>query len=98
VHALTFFSTCSAHALTVKQAAATVLQIVALTPATSNSKDDSNHMTHNHRFASNSMNESNSRTANTVGTPTTAGTIAKVMKPLPECREDKHNMDTFNMR
>ncbi len=48
--------------------------------------------------ASNSMNESNSRTANTVGTPTTEGTIAKVMKPLPAYREDKHNMDTINMR
>jgi hypothetical protein len=85
------------HAFTVKQAAAMVLQIVALTPATSNSKDDSNHMTHNHRIASNSMNESNSRTANTVGTPTTEGTIAKVMKPLPAW-EDKHIMDTINMR
>jgi hypothetical protein len=40
-----YFLAYAQHALTVKHAAAMVLQGVALTPATSNSKDDSNHMT-----------------------------------------------------
>jgi hypothetical protein len=49
-------------------------------------------------YTSNSRNESNSRTANTVGTPTTAGMLAKVMKPATACREDNNKIDTINMR
>ncbi len=71
----------------------------AVTTATSNSKDDSNNMTaHNSRNASNSRYEGNSRTANTVGTPTTAEMLAKVMKPATACSEDNNNIDTINMR
>jgi hypothetical protein len=45
-------------------------------PATSNIKDDSNIMIgHNSRNASNSMNESNNRTANTVWTPPKTKTV-----------------------
>jgi hypothetical protein len=47
---------------------------------------------------SNSRNESNARTANTVGTPKTAGMLAKVMKPATACREDNSNIDIINMR
>jgi hypothetical protein len=76
----------------VKQAAVT--QAAAVTTATSNSKDDSNNMTAHMR-----RNGSNSRTANSVGTPTTAGMLAKVMKPATAaCREDNDNINTINMR
>jgi hypothetical protein len=51
-----------------------------VTPAISNSKDDSNSTTtHNDRNASNSKKESNNSTANTVGTPAKAGTLAKAV-------------------
>jgi hypothetical protein len=79
------------HALTVTQAA-------AVTTTTSSTEDDSNDTTtHNNRNASNSWNESNSRTANKVRTPTTAGILAKVMRPATACREDNINIDTINM-
>jgi hypothetical protein len=78
---------------------AAVTPAVAVMTATSNSKDDSNNMTaQNSRNASNSRIESNSRTANTVGTPTIAGILAKVMKPATACREDNNNIDIINMR
>ncbi len=48
--------------------------------------------------AHNSRNESNSKTASRVGTPTTAGMLAKVMKPATACREDNNNIDIINMR
>jgi hypothetical protein len=54
---------------------------------------NSNSMTaYNNRNTSNSWNERNSRTANTVGTPTTAGIIAEVMKPATACREDNNHI------
>jgi hypothetical protein len=37
------------------------------------------------------------RTKATVGKPTSAGMIAKVMKPATACREDNNNIDTINM-
>ncbi len=79
----------------------TAMQAVAVTPlpATSNNKDDSNSMTAlNSMNAGNSRNESNNRIANTVGTPTTAGMLAKVMKPATACREDNNNMASINIR
>jgi hypothetical protein len=49
------------------------MQAAAVTTVASNIKDDTNNMiAHNSRNARYSRNESNSRTANTVGTPTTA--------------------------
>jgi hypothetical protein len=53
-------------------------------PATSSSKDR--------------RNESNNRTANTVGTPSTAGILAEEVKPATACREANNNMDTINIR
>jgi hypothetical protein len=68
-------------------------------PTTSNSKDGSNNRTaYKNRNASNSRNESNSRIANREGMPTTAGMIAKVMKPATACREENININTINMR
>jgi hypothetical protein len=61
--------TTAQHALTVTQAAAT--QTAAVMTVIRYSKDDSNNMT-----IHNSRNASNSRTANTVGTPTTEGMLA----------------------
>jgi hypothetical protein len=59
----------------------------AVTPVTSNSKDESNNMTaHNSRNESNSRNEINSRTAHTVRM--TEGMLAKVMKQATACSED----------
>ncbi len=69
------------------------MQAAALPPATSNSKDESDNMT-----AHNNRNASNSRTANTVGMPITAGMIAKVMKPATACREDINNKNTIDIR
>jgi hypothetical protein len=51
-------------------------------PAIRNSKDDSNSMT-----GYNSRNESNNRTANSVGTPAKAEMLEKVVKPATACRE-----------
>jgi hypothetical protein len=65
--------------------AVALMQAAVLTPTTSNSKDDSNSMT-----AYNNRNASNSRTTNTVGTPTTAGMIAKVIEQATACREDNN--------
>jgi hypothetical protein len=63
-------------------------QSIAVTPATSISKDNSRIMTApNSRNASKSRNESNNRTANTVGNPVKAGTLAKVKRPATACRE-----------
>jgi hypothetical protein len=42
--------------------------------------------------ASNSRNENDNRTANTVGTPTTAGMLAKVVRPATACRVANNNM------
>ncbi len=57
---------------------ATAVTQAAVKPATNNIKDDSNIMiTHNSRKASNSKNESNNRSANTVWTPPKAGMLAK---------------------
>ncbi len=42
---------------------------------------------HNCRDASNSRNESNNKTANTVATPEKAGMLAKVVKPATACRK-----------
>jgi hypothetical protein len=71
----------------------------AVTPLTSSSKDNSNNMTaHNTRKESNSRNDSNSRTNSTVGMPTLAGMLAKLMKPATACRDDNNNMGTINMR
>jgi hypothetical protein len=68
-------------------------QATALTPATSNSKDDSNIMTaHNSRNQSRNRNESKNKTANTVGTPGKAWTLAKVVKPATACREANHKV------
>jgi hypothetical protein len=56
---------------------AAVTQTAAVTTEISNRKDDSNNMTtHNSRNASYSINESNSRTTNTIGTPTTEEMLA----------------------
>jgi hypothetical protein len=63
-------------------------------PATSSSKDNR----HNSRNASDSRNESNNRTANTVRTLTTAGILAKEVKPATACRETNNNMNTINIR
>ncbi len=65
---------------------------IAVTPATSNSKDDSNSMTvHNSRNASN-------RTANTVGMPAKAGMLENLAKPATTCREANYSRDTVNIR
>ncbi len=71
--------------------ATTGAQAIAVTPATSISKDDSRIMTGcNSRNTSKSRNESNNRTANSVWTPAKAGTLAKVKKPAKACREANH--------
>jgi hypothetical protein len=53
---------------------------------------------YNSRIASKSSNESNNRTTDTVGAPTTAGILAKVMKPATASKEDRNNIDTINTR
>jgi hypothetical protein len=86
---LSLCKTIYSYAFIVTQAAA-----VSLLPETSSNKDDSNSLTaHNSINAGNSRNESNNRVANTVGTPTIAGMLAKEMKPATACREDNNNMD-----
>jgi len=53
-------------------------QETAMTPAISNSKDDSNSVTaHNSRKGRNSKNERNNRMANTVGTEAKVGCLQK---------------------
>ncbi len=67
-------------------------QATAATPTTSNSKDDGNCMTAcNSRKTSNSRNEINNRTANTVGTTANAGTLTVVMPATP-CREANYTV------
>ena len=68
--------------------ATTGIQVTIVTPAASNSKDDSNSMT-----AHNSRNVSN-RTANTVGMPAKAGMLEKVAVPATTCREGNYSRDT----
>jgi hypothetical protein len=46
--------------------------------------------------ASYSRNESNNRTAHTVGTPAKAGKLATEMKPAKACREANYSSDTIN--
>ncbi len=71
--------------------ATTGTRAIAVTLATSISKDDSRIMTApNSRNASKSRNKSNNRTANSVLTPAKAGTLAKVKKPATACREANH--------
>jgi hypothetical protein len=48
--------------------------------------------------ASNSRNESNNRTINTVGVPAKAGMLAKVVKPATACREANYSRDTIDIR
>ncbi len=96
-HALTFFSACSACFNSDESSSSDASSSIDANK--SNSKDDSNNMiAYNNRNANNSRNESKSRTANTVGTSTIAGMMAKVMKPATACREDNNNIDTINMR
>ncbi len=62
--------------------ATAVKHAIVVTPATSNSKDDSYCMTAHERMnASNSRNESNNRTDNTWGRPAKEWMLAKVVKP-----------------
>jgi hypothetical protein len=68
--------------------ATAVMQAGAVTPATSNSKDDSNCMTiHNRRNKRNSRNESKKRADNTGGTPAKAVILAKLVKPATACKD-----------
>jgi hypothetical protein len=62
------------------------MQAIALTPATSKIKDDSNSIT-----AHNSRNESSNKTANTKRMPAKAGILAKVVKPATACREANYS-------
>ena len=52
---------------------------------------------HNIRNGSNSRNESNNRTANTVWTPIKAGMLAKTVKPATALREANSNRDNKNI-
>ncbi len=72
--------------------AAALTQAAVATPATCNSKDDSDNM-----ITYNSKNVSNSRTANAVGKgrQQQRRDANKVMKPATACREDNNNMDTI---
>jgi hypothetical protein len=79
--------------------ATSVAQATAVTPATSDSNDDSIIMTaHNSRNANNSRNESNNKTANTVWPLTKAGMLAKEVKPAPASREANYSTDTVKTR
>jgi hypothetical protein len=68
--------------------ATAVTHLTTVSPAASNSKDDSNILTaHSRRNAGNSRNECNNRAANTVWTPAKAGMLVKTVKPATLCRE-----------
>jgi hypothetical protein len=45
---------------------------------------------------SNSKNDGSNRSANTVGTPAKAGTLAKVVKPATACRKANYSRDTIH--
>ncbi len=66
----------------------------AVTPAISNSKDDSNSVT-----AHNSRNESNNRTANTVGPLANVGILEKVVNQVQEraFRKANYSRNRINM-
>ncbi len=67
----------------------TETQASTVTPATSNSKDDSTIMiAHNSRNANNSRNESNNRIAKTIWTPAKAAMLAKVVRGRDNYRRD----------
>jgi hypothetical protein len=53
--------------------------------------------THNRRNASNSRNESNNRTANTVWTPPKSGMLSKTVKPATSWRETISSRDNRNI-
>jgi hypothetical protein len=55
-------------------------------------------MTAHSRNASNSRNESNNRTANTVWMPAKAGMLFKSEMTVAAWREDNNIIDTINMR
>jgi len=79
--------------------ATSVAQATAVTPATSDSNDDSIIMTaHNSRNANNSRNKGNNKTANTVWPLTKAGMLAKEVKPAPASREANYSTDTVKTR
>jgi hypothetical protein len=77
---------------TAEMSAIAWMQATAVTPAISNSKDDSKSMT-----AHNSRNESNNRTANTVWTQAKAGMYEYVLKPATACREAYYSKDKRNI-
>jgi hypothetical protein len=52
---------------------------------------------HNSRNSSNNRIENN-MTVNTVGTPSKAGMLAKVVKPSTACSEATNSRDTINIR
>jgi hypothetical protein len=65
-----------------------VTQATTVTPITGNIKAGCNIMTaHKNRNTSNSMNESNSRTTNTIWTQPKAGILAKTVKPATAWRQ-----------
>jgi hypothetical protein len=73
------------------------MQPKAVTPATSNSKDDSNGVTAlNSSNSSNSRNESNNRTAKTLGTEAKSGDAKS--SEATACKEDNYSRDTVNIR
>jgi hypothetical protein len=53
--------------------------------------------THNSRSTSQSRNESNNRTANTVWTPSKAGKLAKTVNPATAWREANSSRDNRNI-
>ncbi len=77
--------------------ATTGTQARAVTPATRNSKGDSNSMTVRNRSASNRRNERFNRTAKIGGIPAKVGTLTKGVKSATACREANYGMDTINI-